>query len=162
MSDPLWPHRLQTTRLLLSLGFPRQEYWSGLPFPAPGNLPDPEFKPESPAWQADSLPLSHLFLIALAGKPFPLLFGNCLDWLFTTWDELVERYGLFLTWSYWLCMFSTSLLTSNAPDWIWCLFLDPPMLADFFFFFYHFVRLVLSHWIYVILQEGKENPLSEM
>ena len=33
----------------LSKGFPRQEYWSGLPFPAPGDLPDPGIKPESPA-----------------------------------------------------------------------------------------------------------------
>ena len=41
----------------LSMGFPRQEYWSGLPFPSPGNLPNPGIKPESPAWQADSLPI---------------------------------------------------------------------------------------------------------
>ena len=33
----------------LSTGFPRQEYWSGLPFPSPGALPNPEVKPESPA-----------------------------------------------------------------------------------------------------------------
>ena len=31
----------------LSIGFPRQEYWSGLPFPSPGDLPDPGIKPES-------------------------------------------------------------------------------------------------------------------
>ena len=34
---------------LLSVGFPRQEYWSGLPFPSPGDLPDPGIKPVSPA-----------------------------------------------------------------------------------------------------------------
>ena len=43
----------------LSMGFPRQEHWNGLPFPSPGDLPDPEIKPASPALQADSLPLSH-------------------------------------------------------------------------------------------------------
>ena len=49
----------------LSTGFSRQEYWSGLSFPSPGDLPDPEIKPMSPvqeaslALQADSLPLSH-------------------------------------------------------------------------------------------------------
>ena len=46
----------------LSMGFSRQEYWSGLPFPSPGDLPDPGIKPESPtapALQADSLLLSH-------------------------------------------------------------------------------------------------------
>ena len=36
--------------------FSRQDYWSGLPFPSPGDLPDPGIKPRSPALQADSLP----------------------------------------------------------------------------------------------------------
>ena len=40
----------------LSMGFSRQEYWSGLPFPSPGDLPDPRIELGSPAWQADSLP----------------------------------------------------------------------------------------------------------
>ena len=39
----------------LSMGFSRQEYWSGLPFPSPGNLPDPGIEPGSPAFQADAL-----------------------------------------------------------------------------------------------------------
>ena len=38
------------------MGFSRQEYLSGLPFPSPGDLPDPEIEPGSPALQADSLP----------------------------------------------------------------------------------------------------------
>ena len=38
-----------------SLGFSRQEHWSGLPFPSPGDLPDPGIKPRSPALQADVL-----------------------------------------------------------------------------------------------------------
>ena len=37
-----------------SMGFPRQEYWSGLPFPSPGNLPDPGMELGSPALQAGS------------------------------------------------------------------------------------------------------------
>ena len=40
----------------LSMEFSRQEYWSGLPFPSPGELPDPGIKPRSPALQADALP----------------------------------------------------------------------------------------------------------
>ena len=36
--------------------FSRQGYWSGLPFPSPGDLPNPRIKPRSPALQADSLP----------------------------------------------------------------------------------------------------------
>ena len=37
------------------LSFPRQEYWSGLPFPSPGDLPDPGIEPGSPAVEADAL-----------------------------------------------------------------------------------------------------------
>ena len=47
----------------LSMGFPRQEYWSGLPFPSPGDLPDPGIKARSPALQAGSL------LFEPPGKP---------------------------------------------------------------------------------------------
>ena len=39
-----------------SMGFSRQEYWTGLPCPSPGDLPDPGFKPGSPTLQADALP----------------------------------------------------------------------------------------------------------
>ena len=39
-----------------SMGFSRQEYWSGLPFPSPGDLPDPGLKPGSPALHVDALP----------------------------------------------------------------------------------------------------------
>ena len=39
----------------LSMGFSRQEYWSGLPFPSPGYLPDPGIEPTSPELQADTL-----------------------------------------------------------------------------------------------------------
>ena len=46
------------------MGFPRQEYWSRLPFPSPGDCPNPEIKPmapaKSPAWKADFLLLSYL------------------------------------------------------------------------------------------------------
>ena len=47
----------------LSMGFSRQEYWSGLPFPSPGDLPNPGIEPRSPELQADSLPME------LQGKP---------------------------------------------------------------------------------------------
>ena len=40
----------------LSMGFSKQEYWSGLPFPSPGDLPHPGTEPESPELQVDSLP----------------------------------------------------------------------------------------------------------
>ena len=50
------------------MGFSRQEYWSGLPFPSPGDLPDPGIEPRSPALQADTLPSEP------PGKPREALF----------------------------------------------------------------------------------------
>ena len=55
----LWTVACQTP---LSMGFSRREYWSGLPCPPPGDLPDPAIEPtfpEAPALQVDSLLLSH-------------------------------------------------------------------------------------------------------
>ena len=49
MSDSLRPHGL-------SMEFSRRDYWNGLPFPFPGDLPDSGIEPGSPALQADSLP----------------------------------------------------------------------------------------------------------
>ena len=48
----------------LSMGFSRQEYWSGLPFPSPEDLPHSGIEPESPALQTDS------FTAEPPGKPF--------------------------------------------------------------------------------------------
>ena len=48
----------------LSMGFSRQEYWSGVSFPSPGDLPDPGIEPRSPALQADALTSEP------PGKPF--------------------------------------------------------------------------------------------
>ena len=58
----------------LSMGCPRQEYWSGLPFPPPGDLPDPGIEPVSPALQVDSLPTEP------PGKP--TIFSYLLKFLF--------------------------------------------------------------------------------
>ena len=79
-----WTVARQTS---LSMEFPRQEYWSGLPSPSPGDLPDSGMEPTSPvspALQSDPLPLSHL------GNSWPLssaslrgLSGWC------TWENTV-------------------------------------------------------------------------
>ena len=74
----------------LFMEFSRQEYWSGLPFPSPGDLPDPGIEPGSPTFQADALPseppgkLFHLklifFLLILKGrKPFLWVLKSILD-----------------------------------------------------------------------------------
>ena len=69
----------------LSMKFSRQEYWSGLPFPPPGDPPNAGIKPRTPALQADSLP-SELF-----EKPLPRL-GEILENKF----DLGESWLIFL------------------------------------------------------------------
>ena len=59
MSDSFVTSWTVTLQAPLSMGFPRQGFWSGSPFSSPGDLPDPGIKPMSPAWQVDSLPLNH-------------------------------------------------------------------------------------------------------
>ena len=59
MSDSVTP-RTVAHQAPMSMGFPRQEYWTGLPFPPPGDLPNPGIKLASlmsPTWQVGSLPL---------------------------------------------------------------------------------------------------------
>ena len=57
-----------------STGFSRQEYWSGLPFPFPGDLPDPGIEPRSPTLQADAL---------TSGPPGKPLSGNLINTIYT-------------------------------------------------------------------------------
>ena len=63
-----------------SMGFSRQEYWSGLPFPSPGDLPDPGIEPGSPSFQADALTSE------LLGKPI----FRCI------WYLIYNKHGFFL------------------------------------------------------------------
>ena len=55
MSDSLWPPSTVAWQAPLPMEFSRQEYWSGLPFPSPGDLAGPGIKPSSPTLQVDSL-----------------------------------------------------------------------------------------------------------
>ena len=62
--DTFWPWNSSSSVIyfflfILFMRFSRKEYWSGLPCPPPGDLPDPGIEPESPALQANSSPLSH-------------------------------------------------------------------------------------------------------
>ena len=59
MSDSFVTQWTVAHQVPLSMEFPWQEYWSELPFPSPGDLPNPGIEPTS-VLQADSLPLSHL------------------------------------------------------------------------------------------------------
>ena len=62
----------------LSMRFSRQEYWSGLPFSSPGDLPDPGVKPGSPALQADSFPTELQWVAGglINGQVHPLRAGG--------------------------------------------------------------------------------------
>ena len=81
----------------LPLGFPRKEYWSGSPFPPPGDLPDPGTEPHLLRlllWQLDSLPLSHL--------ESPLCpWGRC-NWIEET-RNAQERIGRFYMYNMKYC-----------------------------------------------------------
>ena len=65
---PLTP-RMVAARLLCPVGFPKQEYWSGLPCPSPGDLPNPGIQHTSPASQVGSLTLSHQGSLLLKNSP---------------------------------------------------------------------------------------------
>ena len=60
------PWAVAMDRIPLSMGFSRQKYWRGFPFPSSGDLPPQGSNPHLLNWQADSLPLSHL------GSPFSI------------------------------------------------------------------------------------------
>ena len=63
MSDSLQPPWTVAHQAPLSMGFSKQEYWSGLSSPSPGDLPDSKTEPRSPALQANSLPYEPFFTI---------------------------------------------------------------------------------------------------
>ena len=73
----------------LSMGFSRQECWSGLPYPSPGDLPNPGIKPGSPALQADTL------LSEPPGKPLPVYV--CESWTINkTEHQRIDAFELVL------------------------------------------------------------------
>ena len=71
------------------MGFSRQEYWSGLPFPSPGDLPNPGIEPRSPVLQADAL------LSMLLGKPIYILNKSYFPLFLEVW--ILKFLSTFLT-----------------------------------------------------------------
>ena len=68
----------------LSMGFFRQEHWTGLSFPFPGDLPDSGIEPKSPTLQVDSLPSK------LPGKPLPFAY-TCTNKATAVWQLTLNR-----------------------------------------------------------------------
>ena len=73
----------------LSMGFSRQEYWRGMPFPSPGDLPDLGIEPRSPALQADSLPPYLVSLGVQLVKNLPVMRETWVRSL--GWEEPLEK-----------------------------------------------------------------------
>ena len=71
------------------MGFSRQEYWRGMPFPSPGDLPDLGIEPRSPALQADSLPLYLVSLGVQLVKNLPVMRETWVRSL--GWEEPLEK-----------------------------------------------------------------------
>ena len=108
------------------MGFSRQGYWSGLPGPPPGDLPDSGIEPESPALQADCLPTE------LPEKPYT---GT----LFSTGDQSLQKGALFVLYILWVWHLSIHFCYIDLPF----LFLKTNLLVNilallYFFFFFSF------------------------
>ena len=81
MSDSLQPPWTVAYQAPPSIGFSRQEYWSGLPFPSPEDLPNPGIEPGSPTLQADSLTSEPLGMSQLKDMCLQILyFSFTLTW----------------------------------------------------------------------------------
>ena len=117
--DSLWPSRTAAYQVPLSVGFPRQEYWSGLPFPSPGDLPNPGIKPSS---------------LALAGR-----FFTTEPYYLLPYDEAPESHSESLQP---LRFGESSIVTCQAsPAWR-----GTPVLEKKGFFFFFFL---LAFWIHL-------------
>ena len=113
LSDSFTTLQIIACRVPLSMEFSRQEYWSGLPFPSPGDLPDPGIKSRSPALQAESL------LSDSPGKPLSVL------------KDETKQYA---SWPCWLTAHQFSLFCHShgsylpLQDWnTMCLHQQPPL-----------------------------------
>ena len=117
-----------------SMGFSRQEYWSALPFPSPGDLPNPGIEPRSPALQADSLP-TELLTETPAKKKKCLIACTPLhqDHVYTDFPSMSLEQFLRVIW--------------NAVSWaivfIWPEIKLNSQLCHWFYYFFSFLKLVV-------------------
>ena len=96
----------------LSMGFSRQEYWSGLPCSPPGDLPNPGIEPWSPALQADSLSLSHQGSPSPLHRKLPVVKRcRCASHSCQVWVKLQLAFVFYCWWS-----FSPTISTSSPSS----------------------------------------------
>ena len=154
--SPRQPHVTVAHQVLLSMGFPRQEYWSGLPFPSSEDLPNPRSNLCLLHWQADSLPLTH------QGSPLITLTHT----LYTEGLFLEEWIQALRNQFEYMEDALTDILRSNSGSQgllecrrtVVCVHNTSDRLAQwgssvvfFFFFFLHFC----SHWLFILLLQWK-------
>ena len=115
VSDSLWPHGLKPARLLCPWGFSRQEYWSELPCPPPGDLPNPDLN-----WtQARPPNCSSFFTVWATGKPWTIILFMLIPYLKMILSPIVCQD--LLTWStklsmIFLSIFPTLFLVISCPQ----------------------------------------------
>ena len=108
MSNPFVTPWAVVCRAPLSIVFPRQEYWRGLPSPSPGDHPEPRLEPVSPALQADSLPLSH------QGSPREYLVYMIISHIYTYIRRInFWKYNCF---GHRICVFVMLMPTAKLPS----------------------------------------------
>ena len=131
----------------LPIKFSRQEYWSGLPFPSPGDLPDPGFEPVSPALQADALPSElHLLSLVISHHPyrtfvklFPIWEDCSLPglWLLQKWEKKNFLNNLRELWEWGSVIPVITLLGPLTELYFWLNLPDYSIKALCFSFWYH-------------------------
>ena len=95
------------------MGFSRQDYWRGLPFPSPGDLPNPGIEPKSPVLQADSLP---------SEPPYLLVWAETQDTLSEESRVQTRVHSVFLRKDKWCCILDTyqflymNVISTNVTD----------------------------------------------
>jgi len=94
----------------LSMLFSRQEYWSGLPFPPPGDLPDPGIESTSPASPAQA---SRFFTTEPSGKPIS---NKCVPLFYLCSAQEWDKNGIIQNATFWVCHFILSIILSRSSQ----------------------------------------------
>ena len=103
----------------LSMGFSRQEYWSGLPFPSPGDLPDSGIEPKSPVSPVRQMMLSH------QRNPHSFLSSNNMP--LYGWTRFVSIHSFtdgYLCFFYFLAMVNYSAVNIHVQAFVWTFLLN--------------------------------------
>ena len=109
-----------------SMGFSRQEYWSGLPFTSPGDLPDPGIKPRSPAFQADPLTSEPQTTTTSCWKAQDSSKDYPPDWIVVAadqdagdWSDTPWKSSSFKNWHFPMNFYGHIKFSDDTKLWLW-------------------------------------------